>query len=518
MEGIENEDGTVTYTYTLRDGLKWSDGKKVTAGDFEFAWQRAASPELSADYSYMFEIVDGYSEVWEYDDDWELVNPDARLNVEAVDDKTLRVTLTNAVPYWNELLAFPVFFPVREDIVSDDSWATDPATYVCNGLYTLDSWEHDNLITLKKNADHPDVEKVTMDTIEFWLSDDAEDQFAKFKSGEWLLIDDVPANELASIKAEYPDEFFDVGQVGTYFVIWNVNNNILPARSRLKGVEAENAKAEIRKAVSLLIDRNYIVDEIAQGGQLPASTFVALGMTDADGSQFCQNTGVSELFDGYYDVSAEAFEDNAASAVNTLKKYYHYDEASGKFTDFPALTYVYNTSAGHRAISESIQSDLAKYGITMRMESCDWWEFLNVRLDGDFSIARNGWLADYNDPISFLDMWTTVSGNNDVQYGKGSHAGVKAYSLDLTDLGYDVKVENGTWAQTYDVLISAIKSCTDNDTRYKLMHRAEDMLMDTGCLTPIYYYTDLYMLSKSVKGFFSTPLGCKYFMYTTVEA
>ena len=517
VEGVENEDGTVTYTYTLRDGLKWSDGKDVTAGDFEFAWQRAASLELAADYGYMFEVVDGYADIVDVDDDGNAKNPDAKLNVKAVDDKTLEVTLANAVSYWNELLAFPVYFPVREDVVADEGWATDPSTYVCNGLYTLDSWDHNSLITLKKNADHPDAAEVTMDTINFYLSDDANNMLSNFKNGEWLLIDDIPTNEIASVKTEYPDEFFNVGQLGTYYVCWNINENILPEGSTLEGAEAEAAKAEIRNAVSLLIDRNYIIDEIAQGGQVPASSFVAMGLTEPDGSQFYQNTGVSDKFDGYFDASSEALEDNFASAVETLKKYYDYDEAEGKFTNFPTMTYLYNTNEAHKAIGEYIQSALANVGITINMENQEWATFLNTRKEGDYSIARNGWLADYNDPICFIDMWTTASGNNDVQYGKGDHADVKAYSLDLTDLGYDTKVENGTWAETYDVLISDIKSCTDNDVRYKLMHKAEDMLMATGCLTPIYFYTDQYMLSKSVKGFFSNPLGYKYFMYCTIE-
>ena len=507
VEGVENEDGTVTYTYTLRDGLKWSDGKDVTAGDFAYAWQRAGNVGTGGDYYSMFAVVDGYSE-----DD-----PDAKLNIKAIDEKTFEVTLSNAVPYWNELLAFPVFFPVREDVVSNESWATDPSTYVCNGMYTLDSWEHNSLITLKKNPNHPDADEVTMDTIQFYLSDDANNQLSNFKNGEWLLIDDVPTNEIATLKKDYPDEFFNVGQIGTYYVCWNINENILPADSKLEGAEAEAAKAEIRNAVSLLLDREYIVNEIAQGGQLPASSFVAMGLTDADGSQFYKNTGVSDKFDGYFDASAAALESNYNTAIETLKKYYNYDEATGKFTNFPTMTYLYNTSEGHKAIGEYIQSALANVGITLNMENQEWATFLNTRKAGDYSIARNGWLADYNDPICFLDMWTTASGNNDVQYGKGAHKDVKAYSLDLTALGYDTKVENGTWAETYDVLISTIKSCTDNDKRYKMMHMAEDMLMASGCLTPIYYYTDLYMLDSSVKGFFSNPLGYKYFMYCTIE-
>lgn len=516
VEGVVNEDGTVTYTYTLRDGLKWSDGKDLTAADFVFAWNRAASAELAADYGYMFEVVKGYDEVSAVDDEGAALNPDAKLAVEATDEKTLVVTLANAVSYWNELLAFPTYFPVREDVVADEAWATKPETYVCNGPYTITSWETNSVITLTKAADFVDADKITMPEIKFYLSDDANNMLTNFKNGDWLLIDDVPTNEIASLKTDYPDEFVVAGQIGTYYVCWNVNEEILPADTTLTGAEAEAAKAEIRNAIGLFFDRNYIVDEIAQGGQVPASSFVAMGMTNPDGTEFYKTAGTSDEFDGYYNVSADAIEANFASAVETLKKYYAFDEATQKFTNFPSLTYLYNTSDAHKAIGEYLQAALAVVGIDMQLENQEWATFLNTRKDGNYSIARNGWLADYNDPICFIDMWTSGSGNNDVQYGKGAHADTAVYSLDLTPYGYETKVENGTWAETYDVLISTIKACTDNEVRYQLMHLAEDMLMETGCIVPLYFYTDLYMISSKISGFYSNPLGYKYFMYTTV--
>ena len=499
-EPVANEDGTMTYTYTLKDGLTWSDGQALTAKDFEFAWKRAASTALGADYGYMFEGVKGY--------------PD-ELAVEATDEKTLVVTLNNALPYWNELLAFPAFFPVREDVVANEAWATDPSTYVSNGPYTMTGWDHNSKITLTKNAAYFAADTITMDEIDFYLSDDANNMLANFQNGDWQLIDDVPTSEIASLKEQYPTEFVVAGQIGTYYVCWNINENILPADTELTGVEAAQAEAEIRRAVALLLDRNYIVTEIAQAGQVPASSFVAMGMTDADGSEFYQNAGHNEGFDGYYNVSEDAYMDNWNSAVETLKKYYAYDEATGMFTNFPTLTYLYNTNENHKTIGEYLQGALAGVGITMNLVNQEWNTFLNTRKAGDYSIARNGWVADYNDPICFLDMWVTASGNNDVQFGKGANADLAMYSLDLTPYGYDVKVENGTWAETYDVLISSIKSCTDKDARYAMMHIAEDMLMSTGCLTPLYFYTDIYMLDDSVQGFYSNPLGYKYFMHCT---
>ena len=500
-EPVANEDGTVTYTYTLVDGLTWSDGKALTAKDFEFAWKRAASSALGADYGYMFEVVKGY--------------PD-ELAVEATDDKTLVVTLNNAVAYWNELLAFPTYLPVREDVVANEAWATDPSTYICNGPYSITAWEHSSVITLTKNPNYFKADTILLDELKCYLSDDSNNMLANFENGDWLLIDDVPTAEIASLKVNYPTEFVIAGQIGTYYVCWNVNEEILPEGCELTGVEAEAAKAEIRNALGLLFDRNYICEEIGQAGQVPASSFVAMGLTDADGSEFYKNTGVSEEFVGYYNTSADAYIDNWDAAVATLKKYYTYDEATGMFTNFPTLEYLYNTSDGHKAIGEYLQSALAGVGITMTLTNQEWNTFLNTRKEGDYSIARNGWLADYNDPICFLDMWTSFSGNNDVQYGKGAHADLAMYNLDLTAYGYDVKVENGTWAETFDVLITSIKSCTDSANRYAMMHIAEDMLMATGCIVPLYFYTDIYMIDDSIEGFFANPLGYKYFMYCTV--
>ena len=276
------------------------------------------------------------------------------------------------------------------------------------------------------------------------------------------------------------------------------------------------AEAEIRSALGLLFERNYIVEQIAQGGQVPASSFVAMGMTDADGTEFYKNSGTSDEYDGYYNVAVEAYEANCQKAMEILGKYYEIDD-EGKLVGFPTLTYLYNTSDSHKAIGEYLQSAFAGIGITMNLENQEWNTFLDTRKNGEYSVARNGWVADYTDPICFLDMWTTTSCNNDVQFGREDHAEQKIYSMDLTSYGYDIKVENGTWAETYDVLIPLIKTCTDNTTRYALMHVAEDMLMSTGAIVPLYFYTDLYMCDDSVEGFFSNPLGYKYFRNTTVN-
>ncbi|MBR5451717.1 MAG: hypothetical protein IKV36_01845 [Clostridia bacterium] len=307
VEGVANEDGTVTYTYTLKEGMKWSNGDDVKASDFVNAWKRAASAELGADYGYMFEVVKGYDK-----NDLAVAADDAA--------RTITVTLSNAVAYWNELLAFPTYYPVHSSALTNENWATDPATYVCNGAYTMASWTHDSVITLKKNPAYHGAADVTMETINCYLSDDSNNMLANFKKGDWLLIDDVPTAEIATLKTEYPTEFVIAGQIGTYYVCWNVNKDLLPG-STLTGVAKEEAQQEIRKALGLLYDRNYICEEIGQAGQVPAASFVAMGMTDADGKEFYKNANNGA--GGYYDVSKEAYEANCNKAVEILSKYYN---------------------------------------------------------------------------------------------------------------------------------------------------------------------------------------------------
>ncbi len=305
---VVNADGSVTYTYTLREGLKWSDGQDLKASDFEFAWKRASSVELGADYGYMFDVVKGYGT----EEGIDVTSDDAA--------RTITVTLPVNVAYWNELLAFPTYFPVRADVVANESWATSPETYICNGAYTISAWEHDSIITMKKNDNFIDADKVTMPTLNFYLSDDANNMLANFKKGDWLMIDDVPTNEIAALKKDYPTEFVIAGQLGTYYACFNVNADL--------GLATEAERAEVRKAIALLIDRNYICESVAQGGQVPASSFVAMGLTDSNGKEFYQNAGdeAANGYIGYYDVSVDAMEGNAASALETLKKYYKIDK------------------------------------------------------------------------------------------------------------------------------------------------------------------------------------------------
>lgn len=262
------------------------------------------------------------------------------------------------------------------------------------------------------------------------------------------------------------------------------------------------ASEEIRRALGMLIDRDYIANSIGQAGQTPADGFVPMGMEDY-------------YKGGYYAADRDSYRENFANAITILRKYYRYDEKTGKFLDFPELGYLYNTAESHKAVGEYLQAVYAGVGIRLHLENQEWNTFLSTRAAGDFDMARNGWVADYDDPSCFLELFASQAGNNDVGFGTGDHGKAKLYSMDLTDLGYDVQVENGTWAQTYDVLIGLARTCADQNVRYELLHRAEKLLMQTGAVCPIYFDTDVYMLDPGVKGFYSNSMGNKFFGQTT---
>ncbi len=504
-DAVPTADGKVSYTYELRDGLKWSDGTDMTATDFVYAWNRAASPATGSDYGYMFEVIDGYATMVETDDQGNLRNPAATLNVTASEDgRSLTVVLPVDVPYFHELTAFPVYMPVRKDLVDahGEAWAANPDTYIGNGPYRVTEFSQTQLV-LEKNEHYYAADRIPTQRLTFAFNGDDVSLLTNYRNGSYLFIDSVPNDEIASLQSgALKDEFFVEGQLGTYCVCFNVND---PALSDF----TQEEKTNIRKALGLFIDRNYVCTELGQAGQVPAAGFVASGLTEPDGIEYVARNGPNRDGAGYYSVAAEDYATNCAEAVRLLTEVAassrKFTVADGKAAGFPTLTYLTDEGTAHEAIAAYLQQIWGAYGITLKVDVRERASFLSTRKAGDYSVARNGWVGDYNDPISFLDMWITASGNNDCQFGKGDH---KDY------VGYG---DGKTWADTYDALIATVKTTTDPVQRFELMHKAEDILMDTGAICPIYYYTDIYMCSSRINGFFSTPLGIKYFMYATVK-
>ncbi len=499
-EATKTDDGKVAYTFELKDDLKWSDGSALTAADFVWAWNRAVAPATAADYGYMFDVVDGYAAA---------SAGEGELNVTASEDgKSLTVVLANDVPYFFELCAFPTYMPVKKDVVDgNDAWATKAETYVGNGPYKVTELNQSQMV-MEKNENYHNADAVVTDKIVWPFNEDDSSLLANYKNGSYLFIDSVPNDQIKTIKADYPTEYQVMGQLGTYYVSFNMND---PALADFTPEE----QISIRKALGLMLERNYICEEIGLADQQPANSFVPIDMTDADGvTEFVAKNGVNRDGAGYFSTSKDDYAANCAEALALLEDV---AKSSGKFTvdgekvtGFPTMTYITNEGTGHEALATYMQGVYAKYGITMQIEVQEWNTFLDTRKAGDYSFARNGWLSDYNDPISFLDMWISESGNNDCQFGKDNHATYAAYSYNGKD--------GLTWAESYDKMIADIKASNDPEVRFDLMHQAEDMIMSTGAICPIYYYTDQYMCSDSIDGFFASPLGYKYFMYAGIKA
>ena len=469
----EVSDDGITYTVKLKE-TKWSDGSNLTANDFVYSWNRAVDEKTAADYGYLFDVIKH--------------KDDGTLEVEATDDYTLVITLAAPCPYFTSLMAFPTFFPVPQasveaadpDGTNPGAWAQE-AGFVSNGAYTLSEWKHNESMVYVKNPNYYDAENVTMDELHFMLSADDTAIYAAYNSGDLDFADTVPNDEVPALKSN--PEFHVIDNLGTYYLAFNVGADLF------KDKTAQQA-ADIRHAIALLIDRRYIVDTVAQCDQIPADSYIPVGMSDGNGGIF-KDDKVS-----YYD--AESTDVEQAKSLLEGAGYSFTDNGDGTYAISPALTipYIINENTVHQGVAECIQQDLAVLGIEMNIQTEDWNVFLEDRKKGNYTFAREGWLADFDDPINMLEMFASNSGNDDPQLGKSDSPAAPAWD-------------------EYDKLISDIKSTTDFAKRVEMMHQAEDMLMNTWAVIPVYYYNDLYVQKGNVDGVYSTIFGHKFFMYAT---
>ena len=454
-----SEDGTV-YTFHLREDALWSDGEPVTAYDFEYAWKRVVDPETAADYSYMLDCVKNGPEIIYVG----TMSPDDLAAV-ALDEKTFEVTLHTAIPYFIEIAAFPATFPVRQDIIEEygDQWTFDPATYIGNGPYMMSEWVHNSYIMMVKNPNYYDYDKLGPDSIKFALMDDNNAILAAFNSGELDFAENPPVDEIPALLESGQLKVADY--IGTYFVCFQTQKEPFD-------------DPRVREAFSLVIDRNYIVNQISRAGETPAGGFVPNGIYDAEGP----GSDFREVGGDYYSMDDADYAAKCDRARELLAEA-GYPNGEG----FPIVEYLYNTHDNHRAIGEALQNMWqTELGVQVTLTNQDWAVFIDTRKNGDFTFARHGWIADYNDPITFLDMWITTSGNNDAQYNNSE----------------------------YDALIAKAKATVDVTERMSIMHEAEDMLMAEHVVAPIYFYTQPYMVADDLQGWYYTPLGYFFFAYT----
>ena len=468
-----SDDGLV-WTFTMRDGLKWSDGSDLTAKDFEYSFKRLAAPDTAAPYAEtVVGMIDGYADA--------TGNPDAdgnmttepdfdALNVVASEDgKTLTVTLSYPCAYFDKLAAFAAMSPVQQATVeaNGDAWCTQPDTYICNGPYYISQWVPSERIVLTKNPNYVggwDSSKIVSDTITLLLLEDSSASYAAYNSGEAQLIKDVPTDEIPSLtKAEDGGDFYVDTILGTYYV--SLNDAIEPFND-----------VNVRKALSLAIDRDYVANTIMQGTYTPAYNLVGPGIVDESGMFYDNaNDGKTYISDDY-EANLEAAKQALADAG--------YPNGEG----FPIIEYSTNDAGYHTPVAEYLQQAWGELGITVNINKVEWASFTPMRRAGDYDASRNGWVMDYNDPSNMLELFTTGNGNNDGKYS----------SVD------------------FDAAIEASK-VADKSVHFQKLHEAEDILMNDYACIPIAYYNDFWLQSPSLKGTWHSPYGYWYLQYGYVE-
>jgi len=445
-----SEDG-LTYTFHLRDA-KWSDGEPVTAKDFEYSWKRALDAATASEYAYqMFYLKNGEK----FNSGEATVD---EVGVKAIDEKTLEVTLEAAVPYFIELTAFPTYFPLRQDIVEQygEQWALKPESYISNGPFKAEALDQGSVFSFVKNENYYDAQRVKLDGVDFYFMEEISTAMASFESGDVDGLYRVAREQIPTFQKENNPEFKIFPNLGTYFYSFNVN------------VEPTN-NLKVRQALSMAIDRKAITSVISQGGELPATGFVPAGIKDHEGNDF-REAG------GDYGVTETAQVDKAKQLLAEAG----YPNGEG----FPTIELIYNTDENHKKIAEAVQEMWKQnLGINVELSNQEWQVFQDTRNKGDYVIARDGWLADYVDPMTFLDMFISNSGNNHPHWNNPE----------------------------FDALIGNAKKESDPEKRFQMMHQAEDLMMADQIVLPVYYYTNPMMFKSYVKDVRVSPLGFVYF-------
>lgn len=453
----------LTWTFTMRDGLKWSDGTDLNAKDFEYTFKRIADTNVAAPYAEtVIGMIEGYK------DAIDSKNPE-KLNVKASEDgKTLTVKLAYPCSYFDKIVAFGTMSPVQKATVekNGDSWATKPETYVCNGPYTITEWTPSEKIVCKKNENYKggwDSSKIVNDKLTFLLLEDSSASYTAYTGGTAQLIKDVPTEEIPTLKKDKKDEFIVDPILGTYYLSMNLN-------------KAPFNNKNVRKALSLAIDRDYIANTIMQGTYTPAYNYVGTGVDDVDPGKFLEN---SKAANGGKLYISEDYKANLEEAKKALAEA-GYPEGKG----FPTITYSTNDAGYHKAVAEYLQKVYKDLGITMNIDIVDWSSFTPKRRAGEYEMARNGWVMDYNDASNMIELFVSSNGNNDGKYNNPA----------------------------FDKAINDSK-VADKTAHFAALHEAEKIVSEDYGFIPVAYYNDFWLQSTSLKGTWHSPYGYWYLQY-----
>ena len=436
-------DGGKTVTFKLRSDGRWTNGDPVTANDFEYSWKRTISPELAADYAYQFFGIVGAQEYNSCKSNCDALRD--KVGVKATDAHTLQVKLTSPQPWFVQQVAHTSFLAVNKKTVEKfgDKW-TEAKNIVTDGPFKLASWQHDSRIDLVKNPDWRDASDVSLERVNGRMISDGTTAVQAFEAGEVDVTASLPPDEIPRLK-DTP-EYDNYAALGTYY--YGLNTKNIP-------------DVKQRRAMALAIDRQTIIDNIAQADQVPAEGYTPKGMPGFDTidphSPWLPASGDMEKAK------------DLMSQVQSPKK---------------SITLWYNEDPAHKQIAVAVQSMWKQLGINVTLkaqEFAQYLEFLGPPPNKAVDAFRLGWIGDYVDAMNFLEQWTCDSGNNNTNYCDKS----------------------------YDALVAQARNTPDNDKRYELYSKLEDKLLgENGAVPfiPIYWYTYVELERENIKDTYNLNL------------
>ncbi|ONI44116.1 ABC transporter substrate-binding protein [Candidatus Epulonipiscium fishelsonii] len=458
-ESWDISDDSLVYTFHLRDAV-WSDGQPVTANDFVFAWKRAADPKTASEYAYILESanIKNSGAITRMENIVDPATGEERpatiddLGVKAIDDKTFEVTLANPTEYFLSLTGFATFMPVREDVVDADGiWAKDPTKAISNGPFMLTDYAMGDQIVLEKNPNYWNAENVTLEKIVCKMIVDSSTAFTAYNSDQLDLLESVPTAEVPKLIAENP-EFYVLPYIGTYFYVLNLNNEVLQ-------------DINVRKALNFGLDRKIIAEQVAGAGQIPATGFVGPGFLDTEGNEFNEVTGD-------YGIPITADVEAAQKALADAG----YPGGEG----FPEIEIMYNTNEGNKLLAEAVQEMWAtNLGIDVKLTNQEWAVFQETRNNQTYdSVARHGWIGDYTDPNTMLEIFITGNPQNNGAYSNPE---------------FDEQM--------------ALAKTTIGKERMDHLYEASDILMSDMPVIPVYYYVNTLLAIDEIEGWSKNSQG-----------
>lgn len=447
-----SDDG-LRYLFQLRQNAKWSNGEPVTAFDFEYAWKTTLSPDFASPYAYqLFYIKNG-----ERYQNRQV--PAEQVGIKALGEHSLEVILERPIPYFLSLTAFHTYYPVhRKTVTANPKWASRAESIVGNGPFQLARWQHNGRMEFVKNEHYWDAASVKLPKLEFVLIDNASTVFALFQQKRIHMGEKLPNSEIPRLLAEKKLQIMPLLGIGYYSF-----NVLKPPFDNVK----------VRKALQLAIDRELLVRKVLQGGQQAALAFVPPGIADATDGEFRTRGG-------------NLLSNNAIDKAKQLLTEAGYPEGKG----MPPITLLYNTSETHKMVAEAIQEMWKQnLGIHVKLTNQEWKVFLDSLDRHDFQVARDSWIGDYADPMTFIELFTSDNGNNVPGYNNPQ----------------------------YDLLVQQAKATSDQAERMQAMHAAEQLLIDEAPIIPLYFYTRPILISGKVKGLVCTIFGNIYFKHAYLQ-